>query len=128
MFHSLCFIGSAKKFANLKFANSHTSEACGFAIADGAQEFADFKQTLAGPPMQNDKTKEKFKINTRMQNVSTQQLALRNTCYTINEAVPSCLLSSGACGRLRTNKPGPQMRNAARAHIFILTKEMDILK
>jgi hypothetical protein len=37
--------------------------------------------------MQNDKTKEKFKINTRMKNVSTQQLTLRNTCYTINEAV-----------------------------------------
>jgi hypothetical protein len=37
--------------------------------------------------MQNDKTKEKFKINTKMQNVYTQQLTLRNTCYTINEAV-----------------------------------------
>jgi hypothetical protein len=63
-----------------------------FAIADGAQEFADlqsadFKHKLARPPMQNDKTKEKFKINTRTLNVSTQQLTLRNTCYAINEAV-----------------------------------------
>jgi hypothetical protein len=34
-----------KKCANLKFADSHTSEICGFAI---------------GGLMQNDKTKEKF--------------------------------------------------------------------
>ncbi len=34
-------ISSAKKFAD-----SHTSEICGFAIADGAQEFADFKNTV----------------------------------------------------------------------------------
>jgi hypothetical protein len=67
-------IGSAKNFADSK-------EICGFAIVYGAQEFADFKHTLARPPKQNYKTKEKFKINTRMQNVSTQQLILRSTCY-----------------------------------------------
>jgi hypothetical protein len=48
----------------------------------GAQELADF---TSAPTY--DKTKEKLKINTKMQNVSTQQLTLRNTCYTINEAI-----------------------------------------
>jgi hypothetical protein len=30
-------IGLAKKFADLKYEDLHTSEICGFAIADGAK-------------------------------------------------------------------------------------------
>ena len=45
--------GSPTKFADLKFGDSHISEICRIAIADGAQKFADLKKHMRGrPPLQ----------------------------------------------------------------------------
>jgi hypothetical protein len=41
---------SPTKFADLKFGDSHISEICRIAIADGAQKFADLKKHMRGRP------------------------------------------------------------------------------